>query len=202
MGLRRRELRLTSGVQRLGAVAGLNAGGLAAFDNFTDADAVRLQSHAMNVGRGWTENGGSQWQVTSNRAQWVGGTGTNVTVTTDAGISDATVSLAWPVFGSLAYVVFRYVDDNNYWIAGYNGTFNCFEVNGGVFTQRGTSAYGTPQSADVISVVLAGTSIAVKMNGVQQFAVTSASFQTATKFGLFVSGSDATTRFDDFRVSR
>jgi hypothetical protein len=201
MGLRRTALRLGSAVHRLGAAAGLNPLAYYLYDQFTGPDGTRLSAHAMNVGPGWTEDGGSQWSITGNAAGWSGGTGTNVTVRSNAGHSDGVARVRFKAFQAVAYLVFRAQDSANFWMAGYNGAFTLYEVNAGTFTERGATAYGVPQTNDLLSVVLKGPRIDVLMNGALQISVTSSSFQTATGFGLFVSASDSTTRFDDFAVT-
>ena len=141
-----------------------------------------------NVGT-WATNG-TQGYVTTNNG--------NARATVKTGIADGTVSVTLPV-ATNAGMVFRYVDASNYWVVGNAGQYVDKVVAGVQTNVLGYNSVGV--DGDAISVVLAGSSITLKRNGVTLGTpATDATHATATRHGLYVQ-SLLTARFDSFTVT-
>ena len=119
------------------------------FDTFVDPNGTLLTAHTMPAGAGWNLGEHDQPAVIEgNNATFVNSSlFSNNIAWTDTGLADATVSLTGFLsnVGGHAYnlfLVFRYVDDNNYWYVNYAGSGNGVpglvlnEISGGVTTQR------------------------------------------------------------------
>jgi len=142
-------------------------------------------------------NGG--WTVSNDQALAIANW---TAITYDAGSGDGTVA-ATLVNGStvsLGYLVFRYVDDGDYWIWGRaNGDYQLGYFAGHnyyLISDTGLSA----RDGDVLQVVLSGSSITATVNGTTWAAPSNSTFQTATSHGLGC-GPGVACLFDDFSYS-
>lgn len=177
------------------------------FDLFTDTNGVRLQSHVMNTGDGWTEHVGI-WDILTNRASLdtSAGDGHNV-VTGPAGCADVTVESTIITGGGAVFsagVVANFVDINNFWI-GYveeNAAY-IYERNGGTLTQRGSAVIVLAKSTSAsIRLVAIGDTIAFFFNNlpVITYSVSSRPHKFATRCGYYVRSVDTGSVFDGFSV--
>lgn len=183
----------------------------------TDAAAPRVLSayaadsfNRPNSGSlGATETGAYPWVLSTgggNTGSIVAGTGqisntaAGGTARIDDGRTDGVLSVRLVEFTKYTGLVFR----------GMAGTLNeyAFYADSGTYHFRhktGADAYGTliplvsppvPAVGDVLSVVLKGSSITVKVNGVTLASITDSTYSGTTK-GLFARAT--TSRFDNFR---
>lgn len=177
-------------------------------DTFTDADGTSLASHTMDVGSGWTASGGT-WQVQSNQARKVSGTGGHDTLTADAGRADVNVSVEMTpdafsggnLFGGL---ILRRTDDNNQWLFQITsgGTYRLFEKNGGGYTQRASAdaAALVEDQVYTLTASLSGTTISCTLGPNTPIEYGSATHnQSATQFG--VESEIGTINWDNFEVT-
>ncbi len=95
------------------------------FDSFTDAtDPISLSAHAPEKapsGSAWIEHDGT-WTVTGGIAEeTTGSSSADLRATIDAGIADVDIytNLTWN--GGRAGVVYRYVDNDNWWMTWTDG---------------------------------------------------------------------------------
>ena len=121
-------------------------------------------------------------------------------IAANTGQADGTFSLRFTTVNNSG-MLFRFQDTGNYWMIGVNaGVYKLYKNVAGGFTTVGTSAV-VPVAGDLISVVLSGSSITGKVNGVTVAALTTTDtfLQTATSYGAWVGGSSAQTAlFDNF----
>lgn len=184
------------------ARAGAAGAGVSITDSFTRADSAVSLGTTTTGAKVWSALSGV-WGVLSNQA-YVATTGTEPVAVIDAGVADCTVSVVCrPTVGKQG-LAFRVVDISNFW--------RTVALGGNLYLQKTvatvlTDAPGSPiaqalADGDTLSVVLSGTSIIVKVNGVTKYSITDSQFQTATKHGLAeaVSG-DTAAKFDDFSVT-
>jgi hypothetical protein len=93
-------------------------------------------------------------------------------------------------------LMFRYQDDDNYWIADMQvtgtdgtGTFSIWEKLGGTFFERAhIPKVFTPETVYEIQVTLSGNDLTATVDGVSTLTVNSASGATRTKHGMWSSG--------------
>jgi hypothetical protein len=148
-----------------------------------------------DTGQAWTPNNGT-WGTNGTDAYLVtSGAGDQNTAVIDSGLADCTPGVRQSAIGSSG-ICFRSTDNANNFIT--NESNGLFRREGGTFFSMGTLSTGAAAN-DVIEAVLEGSSISIRVNGVQQLAVTSTHNQTATKHGLRDFGVSA-ARFADFRV--
>jgi lysophospholipase L1-like esterase len=118
----------------------------------------------------------------------------------NTGSADGTVQLRFNTVSNSG-MMFRFQDVSNYWMIGVNaGVYKLYKNVAGTFTVVGTSAV-VPAAGDLVSVVLSGSSITGKINGVAVAALTTSDtfLQSATIQGAWVGGSAAQTAlFDNF----
>lgn len=183
------------------------SGGGAAFvsivDTFTRADnAATMGSTEGANPRVWSALVGG-WGISGNMAALQTTAADSVAVV-DAGVSDCTVSITIKTTVSGQGVAFRCVDASNGWRTAYfSGSLYLQKKVTGTYTDvPGSPIVLAPADGDVIAVVLSGTSIIVKVNGVQKYSITDAQFQTATKHGLAQTGSgDSTFKYDTLSIT-
>lgn len=201
-------VRWRSGV---GHAVGLNVGdnGLAASrvpqsDSFTRANsAVALGTPSDNLAP-WEVFSGT-WGITGNQAYIVAGGAQNYAVR-DAGVGDCTISVKMTgTSPNTQGMTFRFTS----LLANYTLTFadtgrvRLYKVVGGVYTDIG-NAVGSPATGDVMSVILAGTSITVQKNGATLFTVIDATHDNSVhKHGLWGFGVVAAggRQWDDYAVA-
>lgn len=172
-------------------------------DSFTRADsAITLSSTEGTNIKAWSAFSGG-WGVSVNQAYTPTGAIDAVAVV-DAGVSDCTVTLTIRTVVGSQGVAFRWVDANNgYRTAFFSGNLDLKKFVAGVGTDvPGSPVALAPVDGDVMSVILSGNSIIVKVNGVQKFSITDAQFQSATKHGMAQAGfGDVTMRYDNFSIT-
>ena len=185
-------------------------------DAFTGTNGTSISGRAPSpttAGSNWVINSGA-WTIQGNQARQSTHGDVNYLLSVDCGVSDGTISADVVIpntalFSFAAGVAFRVVDNNNYCIAALSadGTFTVYKVETGTPSQIGTQSTGntiTPSSTTSISVVLSGTSIIAKIDGVTKVSTASVFQSTATKHGLYTySGSTGftTQEFDNFLVT-
>lgn len=186
-------------------------------DNFTDADATALASHAIaptNVpSTSWVVDGGA-FIISANRAQSNGGatqhvadldsSRANVTIDCDC-TNGGDVSI-----GEWSNVLLRWTNNSNFWYVGdrYNGVssflFAITEVNAGVATIRASVVIANPSSeTHAIQVVATGAVITATRDGGSSISYNSATLnQTAVRHGLFEKRQTGSNKckWDNFKV--
>lgn len=174
-------------------------------DTFTDADGTNLNGRAVEEGSAtpatWTVNNGA-YNIQSNRANQTG-TVDPTMATADAGQANAATSVVGNLAGQHNGIgsLLRFSDNSNHWLADLNPVgFQLFEVNGGGYTSRASSAGSFPASADhTIAATCNGTSFTASVNGGNGINYTSSFGQANTRFGIKTSKSGQ--RMDDFQVT-
>ena len=170
------------------------------FDAFVDANGKLLTAHTMNAGAGWNLGEHDQPAVIEgNNATFANSTFfSNNIAWTDTGLPDATVSMTGFLsnnggHGYNLFLVFRYVDDNNYWYVNLAGSANGLpgmsinEIVGGVTTQRAYSNFNPTDGVfHTLQVVFGGPSIIATVDGGTSLTYGSAATGlTATKHGFW-----------------
>lgn len=194
----------------LGAIAAhyvAATAGVVVADDFNRADSSSLGSTSVGSAP-WSVLTGA-WGISSNTAS-PGATTLSLAVV-QTGVADCTVQMtvnradtATPPFFGLC---FRAVDVNNNWVlesGASSGTAKLYKkVAGGAYSVAAQSASPIKfLTNDIVQVVLSGTSITVKRNGATIITVTDSALSTATRHGLYASGSPSLpTRIDDFSVT-
>lgn len=176
--------------------------GLSITDSFTRADNAASLGTTETGAKAWTALNGT-WGILSNQAYLASLTTDGVAVI-DAGVADCTVSMTVRTTAGNQGIAFRGVDASNHWRAVFLGTNLYLQKKVATVNTDapGSPVAVTPADGDVLSVVLSGANITVKVNGVTKYAITDAQFQTATKHGLCQSGTGATSyKYDDFSVT-
>lgn len=155
---------------------------------------------------GTVVTGGQTWSVFAGvtYARTSGGSGPTVSVTdrnyclVDDGQADGVLSLNVATIGSVPGLAFRMAADTStgylFWNSGSTWTLSKQPT---IATRTTvTSAAGTMVAGDVLSVVLSGSSIICKVNGVTVLTATDATY-TGTRHGLYCY-SATTSRFKDW----
>ncbi len=159
-------------------------------DSFTDTNGTGLAAHTMTVGPGWTVYSGGPTIATNKFNEAT--TSAVVRAASDAGQADVTAQIVvtLPAVGDFAHgMSLRLVDDSNQLAAFLSaaGKYRLSKFVAGVETvlQDFTPTFAAGET-HTLKVVLSGTSVSLYFDGVLQGTVTTAQFQTATKFGTFV----------------
>lgn len=178
-------------------------GGVNILDNFTRADASSL---------GTTSTGSKTWTsaafgITSNQAVIKGSPADGVQIAyVDSAVADCTVSVKLSAVTASAdfYGPFvRHDGSGNGYLIQINGPtsqIGVFKRTSGSNTLLGSNVAYTPAVNDVLEVVLLGTAITLKVNGVTKSAVTDSTYQTATRHGFWAYVGAGATKFDDFSI--
>lgn len=168
-------------------------------DNFNRANAATLGS-TSGESRPWqvgATTGTPTWSIVSDQAMLTASATGNAVAWVEAYLADGTLQVTVPTAGAAhgAGVVFRVTDGINYYYLARATSadfhYALWKRVAGTATQIGATSTVTITSGDVIQVVLAGSSIVVKVNGTTLFTVTDTTFLTATKHGLYATGSTA-----------
>lgn len=182
--------------------AALSTPGVNIADNFNRA----------NGSLGVTSTGGATWVtplgtwvVSSNRAAETSSAAQVSRCYVESGVSDATVSVALAVLpggggGYLGLYVRQAGATDSGILIQYAVSENTLEImrrTAGANTSLGSIAH-TAIGGDIMSVVMAGSSIIVKMNGVTKLNVTEATYSTNTKHGFWSYPNPGA--FDDFSI--
>lgn len=182
--------------------------GAAIHDSFTDTDGTSLTAHTPDINvseRPWVHHASSNGlEVRSNRAQNKVVSGSfltefaTVTLDTPASTIRATIFSA-PSNGAYhAGLVFRHVDDSNYWIVYVSAAGNVLtlrEVTGGSSTVRATDS-GYASQEYTMEVRDDGETIEVLVDGETVATVESTTHATGTGVGVYVRSSNSYV--DDF----
>jgi hypothetical protein len=180
-------------------------------DQFTGANGTNLTAHAptLNVAQAaWTVHATQATTLQDGQAR---------SAQTDcpyqpvaylnASTSDGIVSADWTpaASGPNSGVIFRVLNDYNYWFAGYGhqstklGLFKY--VSGSAVLVAFVDPGPVQGRSHYIEVRLAGSTIEVWWNGVLRLQTSDAYAQTATRHGLMWGGcADSTSTFDNFAV--
>lgn len=184
--------------------------GVIVSDSFNRANNLLTLGNA-DTGQTWIVPADSQiagtpvWGIISNTAYVPVPVNKDIAFV-DAGVADGTIQVTIATTGGAASdlgVVFRYVDNANFWYANIENitpSYNLWQVVAGSFNQP-TTGTTTVADGDVLSVVLSGTSITFKKNGTTLNTLTDATFQTATRHGIIDATGLGLVRFDDFSVT-
>lgn len=180
-------------------------GGALLYDTFTDVNGTTLTAHTMDVGPGWSVTVGSSWAIEGNALQKQTNLSTLESCWADAGHTDCTASaLASDASGSCELgVIGRVQDQANFWLAYVINTtsFGLYEVSAGTYTQRTSGTFAALGTSYSVQLSASGTALSATVGGTT-IAYTSASFQTATKWGLLMFNGPATGQtLDNFQVT-
>lgn len=145
----------------------------------------------------------SNWRVTNTTAKYIGA-GAREAMVADGGAADGTVRTTIGVAptGELAGLSGRVTDWNNYIAVGFNhgvgdGKLNLYKRVGSTRSDVAQSATGLAIAGAVIELVLSGTSVSVKVNGVQVIAPqTISDVPSSTFHGLLASSTETALTYD------
>ena len=173
-----------------------------ASDSFARADSSTLGS---------TELGAFAWSVI-NAARWTIASGalacgatSGVTAPNDVFVDDAqangTISLKLLGLPTSTGLAFRVGGSGNvngfiFWAGGSTWTLSR-RTAAGAYTAVATGT-GTPAAGDTLSVVLNGSSIVCKVNGVAIITATDANYQANTRHGVWTNANISATTYDNF----
>jgi hypothetical protein len=173
-------------------------------DDFNRADDAAGLGTAT-TGQAWSTNQGIIG-IQSNKAHtYTLGSG-RANSTIDAAVADLTIQVAMTALatnGTIGGIVFRYVDNSNYWRFTDNGSSSRAAILAKIVAGSTSELINTATTINansVLKVVLAGNSISVYVDNVQVSTTQTDSFNaTATKHGLFSSG--GTPTMDNFSMA-
>lgn len=140
----------------------------------------------------FTENNGT-FEIQSNRATGTGSApGGPQWIATVASVSDGTFSCVFNINGTdgAGGLVFRYQDNNNFWMAVVNatgtGSLILFKMVAGAFTQVGEYIIpGFTNTTDyTVEAICSGSSIDIELDSVSRLTTTDSFLSTATRSGL------------------
>lgn len=175
----------------------IGASGLPVTDSFNRAnDASSLGT--TDTGQVWATRAGTMG-INTNAAYAPALGLTNLLqaafASVETGSADVTIEITMPTARSAISfdgILFRYVDNNNFWLARYswqNVRVQLDLMNGASFLAAvNTAGISPPQAHDgmVMKVVLSGTAIELFIDGVSYIATTSATHQTNTEHGIVI----------------
>jgi hypothetical protein len=187
------------------AMVGGGVAALRILDTFTDTNGVRLASHTVaptNIpGSAWVE-AQYTWDIQGNRASSLQVISATHIAVIESGVSNCVISATLNMT-TVATILFRYLDTNNFWVARLDvlvGTFTLYECNAGAYTLRATKSMSILISTDYLVVVtLSGASIKATIDGANEISYSSSLHQANTKHGL--SADYALATFDNFTVT-
>jgi hypothetical protein len=180
-------------------------------DTFTDVNGTALTSHTPDIGAvGFSAlSTGVEYDIQGNRAHFKTAGGANVTGF-DSGVANARISARLMGHSSTSTtnpaIVFRYVDDSNYWrlrIRFSNGDVQLFKLVNNSGSQPTGGLYTFAFQLDTVyafDIVCNGASIKVYLGGDLIMDVTDSALQTATKVGLRGARANGFEYSDDFTV--
>lgn len=146
----------------------------------------------------WIPLGGSTWGVLGTQAYNPAGNSQAITVV-ETGHADCTIECLLAGVGNTG-LCWRVSDNNNNYVFTAVGAGTVYKRVAGSYTSLGNFVGGAPVAGDVIKIVVSGNTHTIYRNGVQAIQFTDAFNATATRHGLR-SDTDASSRFDDFKVS-
>jgi hypothetical protein len=164
-------------------------------DTFHRANSAVTLGNA-DSGQAWDPRTGTWGRISNTAYSPVTGTGqpdgAKSIAVIDSTLADCTVQATLATFGGFAYdagIVFRYQDDNNFWILVSYDTWKVFKVVAGSPT---LVTYDGPAAANgqIPQVILSGNTITPSVSGVAVGSPITDSFcATATKHGLLTNTS-------------
>lgn len=172
-------------------------------DSF-DRDDSALSLGTADSGHVWTAHLGT-WGISSNKGYNPSATSSAI-ATVDSGVVDCTVAvtLSGHLSGAEPGIYVRYVDADN-WIRFVQGSDNNVYLQKRIAGVGGTvgSAANVRAEGAVLSVVISGTSVSGRVDGVEKAAgtVADAAVQDSTLHGVGTAGSDNLFRLEDFSVT-
>lgn len=183
------------------SAASFASAGVDIADDFNRANTTNAIGSTSTGAKAWSQVLGT-WGITSNQAYESSyALATNIAVV-ESGVADCTVSVKIGSNGSYSGLVFRSdgTTANGIFVQydDVSKVLNMLKKVGGVQTSIGTPASVTLALTDVVAVVLSGSSITVKVNGVTKISVTETDNATRTKHGIWSYG--AAGSFDDFSI--
>lgn len=199
-------------------------GDIAFYDTFTEASTIVLSSHIPDIGTGWTRV--TVNSVTADINCDLNGYAIPATNINDNGViylaSDAMVSANYEITATLnnlvtlsgyaPYIIFRYIDNNNFYAFRFPRSSNNVDLwkrVGGVSTQIGGDLNLPSTSAFNYTVRVIGSRITILYDGAIQLSIEDSSLPAAGYAGigygniLLVTTDDINTgasRFDDFKI--
>jgi len=177
-----------------------------AFDTFTDANNTDIDAHTMDIGSGWTQEGGLL-NIQSNKLAGV--TGDSV-VYVDSRQADCTIE-AYITTGGISYdvgIVFNVTDGSNLWLCQlitiYNG-IRLYSRSGGTWTEEKLMSTSiTTSTTYKLSVVINGDDLDFYLDDVfvDTFNAAGRALKTNTKHGIRLNvPNDSGSLVDDFKVT-
>lgn len=190
---------------------GASAGGTTTliFDDFNRANSGTLGTCTSGTQspQAWAGAGSGGFAIVSNRAVFTHGTPSYTYRFLNVGTADCTVKATLVTAKPDNKLWFR-GDSPDGFLFGVDGTgtkYECYKVQSGTFTAVwiGTAGAPTPTDGDIVEVVLSGTSIIFKVNGVTLSSVTDSYKQTLPNMGFYGgnAGSNDGGTWDDFTVT-
>jgi len=162
-------------------------------DNFNRANATTLGNTSGTESKPWEIIGGGTWSIASNAAVLSTAATADSFAVVDANSANGTFTTTLKTVGNrtggLGVRVQDY-DNNitvNARVSGSDAHYRLLKKVGGTTTALATATTATSADGDIVAVTTSGSSIIVKVNGVEIFNTTVTDMQTATKFGLYAS---------------
>ncbi len=167
-------------------------------DTFNRTNSGSALGTPSDSGSAWVE-AASNFGIFSNQA-YGAGNGSPTLSYLECSAADGTVQLTYvtPGAGS-AGLAFRVSDASNFWVVRATTAFgySVYKCVATTFSLVQTGSH-IPANNDVVSVVLSGSSIIVKVNGTTDNTITDSFNAAATKHGLGSQVGDASSLFDSW----
>jgi hypothetical protein len=166
-------------------------------DNFNKSDS------AASLGSGWTVSGGT-WGISSNQAYLVTGGSSDVVAYMEANQADnIAIEVDMPIIvNGQSRITWRVQDNDHYFvIQPTNATTSAIyrRIGAGSWATINSSVTAAITNGTKIRVELTGSTHKVYVNGSLVSTFTDTNYQTATKHGIGLLGSNV-ARFDNFAV--
>lgn len=167
-------------------------------DNFNRADNASSLGYSSGESRLWqtaSTNGAPTFGISGNALALTAATAGNAIAFQECYVSDGTLTATMLATGTVkgGGLAFRIQDGSNYYYlarqnaSGPNFYYTLLKRVAGSATILNTSTT-LITAGDVMSVVMNGSSIIVKVNGATLFSVTDTTFVTGTKHGVYTAG--------------
>jgi hypothetical protein len=166
-------------------------------DTFTRADSSSALGNA-DTGQTWVQAVGV-WGIASSRAYM--STAVAGIAVIESSHADATVSAVVGTSTVDFGLYFRYVDVNNWWRFVFSSGQWFLQKNVAGTPTTVSNPVATLTASDTIAVVLSGSSITCKQNGVSVATTSDSQFSTATLHGMGTAAASLTQRWDTFLVT-
>lgn len=164
-------------------------------ENFRDSNSVSLDAHEPDTGNNsdWTEQSG-EWDIQGNDANCVSLIAATALATLDTKKSDldahAILRIPTAASGASVGLAFRVLDTINFWyiVLSPGSTFDIYEANDNVFTQRATAPFAHALDTDyTLRVALRGEQYIAAIDGGPElrYQDTTRFLMTQTRHGLY-----------------